>query len=55
MLRFVIDHLKTERMCNNAVKKLPFLIKYIPNQYNTNKICDKNIVEKSGLSGFIPD
>ena len=43
MLRFVIDHLKTERMCNNAVKKLPFLIKYIPNQYKTKKICDKNI------------
>ena len=30
MLRFVPDHLKTKKMCKNAVKKLLFIIKYVP-------------------------
>ena len=38
MLRFVPDHLKTKIMCNNAVKKLPFTIKYVTDRYKTKKI-----------------
>ena len=30
MLRFVPDDLKTKKMCKNAVKKLLFLIRYVP-------------------------
>ena len=30
MFRFVPDHLKTKKMRKNAVKKLLFIIKYIP-------------------------
>ena len=30
MLRFAPDHLKTKTMCKNTVKKLPFIIKYVP-------------------------
>ena len=30
MLKFVPDHLKTKKMCKNAAKKLPFLIRYVP-------------------------
>ena len=45
MLRFVTDHLKTKEMCKNAVKKLSFVIKYAPDQYKTNKICGKFIIE----------
>ena len=26
MLKFLPDHLKTEKLCKNAVKKLPFVI-----------------------------
>ena len=29
MLKFLPDHLKLE-MCQNAVKKLPFVIRYVP-------------------------
>ena len=35
MIRLVSDHLKTKRMCKQIVKKLLFLIKYIPNRYKT--------------------
>ena len=31
MLKFVPDHLKTKQMCNYVVKKLIFLIRYVPN------------------------
>ena len=30
MLKFVPDHLKTERICKHAVKKLPYLLRYVP-------------------------
>ena len=30
MLKFIPADLKTKTMCKHAVKKLPFLIKYVP-------------------------
>ena len=30
-------------MCKYAVWKLPFVIRYIPDQYNTQQICDKAV------------
>ena len=36
MLKFVPDHLKTKKMCKYAVKKLPYLLRYVPDQYKTN-------------------
>ena len=35
ILKFVSDHLKTEKMCNHAVKKLHYLLGYVPDQYKT--------------------
>ena len=35
MLKFVPDHLKTKKICKDAVKKLPYLLRYVPNQYKT--------------------
>ena len=29
MLRLIPDHLKTKKMCKDAVKKLPFIIGYV--------------------------
>ena len=34
ILNVVHDHLKTERICKHAVKKLPFVIRYVSDQYN---------------------
>ena len=44
MLRFVSDHLKTKKMCNNAIKKLSFVIRHVPDQYKTQAMCDKVIL-----------
>ena len=30
MLRFVLDHRKTKKMCTNTAKKLSFVIRYNP-------------------------
>ena len=37
MLNFVSDHIKTKQMCDYVVKKLPFVIRYDPDQYKTKK------------------
>ena len=44
MLRYVSDHLKTEKICKHTVKKLPLVITYVPNRYKTQEMCDKTIV-----------
>ena len=33
MLRFVRHHIKTKKMCKNVFKKLPFVIKYVPDRF----------------------
>ena len=35
--RFVPDHLKTKKICKQAVENLPFVAKYVPDQYKINK------------------
>ena len=37
MLRFIPDHLKTKETCKNAVKKLPFVIRYVSDQYKAQE------------------
>ena len=36
-------------MGNNAVKKLPFVIRHVPDRYNTQQMCDKGIVQNGGM------
>ena len=45
MLKLVSYHLKTEKMCKNAVRKLPYVLRYVPNQYKTQQMYDKAILE----------
>ena len=41
--------------CKYAVKKLLFVIRYVTNQYNTQKMCDKVILENGGAINFVAD
>ena len=50
MLKFV-----PKKMCKHAVKQLPFLIRYVPYRYKTQKIYDKAILENGGMLKPIPD
>ena len=46
MLIFVPDHLKTKNTCKHAVEKLPFVIRYVSDQYKTQQMCVKKLVKK---------
>ena len=48
MLKFVLDHFKTKKICKNTVNKLPFVKMYVPNQYKTKGMSDKVILENCG-------
>ena len=43
MLKFVPDHLETKKICKHAVKKLPYLLRYVPDKYKTQQTFDKAI------------
>ena len=42
-------------MCKHAVKKLPFVIRYVPDRHTTQQICDKAIFENGGTLKSVPD
>ena len=52
MLKFVPDHLKTKKMCKHAVKKLPFVIRYLPDQYKNSA---NSILEHGGTFESVPN
>ena len=42
-------------MCKHPVKKLPYLIRFVPDGYKTQQICDKAILENDGTLKSVPD
>ena len=42
-------------MRKHAVKKLPYLLKYVPDQYKTPQICDNAIPENGRTVESVPD
>ena len=47
--------LKLKKFSKHAVKKLPYLLRYVFDQYKTQQICDKAILENSGTLKSVPD
>ena len=41
-------------MCKHAVEKLPYLLRYVPDQYKTQQMCDKVNLENGGTLKSIP-
>ena len=41
-------------MCKHAVKKLRFVIRYVPDQYKTQQTCDKAIDNYPHALKFVP-
>ena len=54
MLKYIPDHLKLKKCVNMQLKKLRFLIRYVPNQYKTQQMCDKAILENGGSLWSVP-
>ena len=55
VLNFVSDHLKTKKMGKHAVKKLPYLLRYVRDWYKAQQMCDKATLENGGTLKFVPD
>ena len=36
-------------MCEHAIKKLSFVIRYVPHRHKTQQMCDKAILKNSGV------
>ena len=53
MLKLVPNHLKT-KMCDHAVKRLQFLIRYFPDRCKTKQMYDRAILENGITLGSIP-
>ena len=43
-----MNYLKIKKMCKHAVKKLAFVIRYVPDCYKTQQMCNKAILENGG-------
>ena len=41
-------------MYKHAAKKLPDLLRYVPNQYKSQQMCDKAILENGGTLKSVP-
>ena len=41
-------------MCKHAVKKLPYLLRYVPHQLKAQQMCDKAILENGGTLNSVP-
>ena len=41
-------------MCKHAVKKLPYVLRYVPDQYGTQQMWDKAILENGRTLKSVP-
>ena len=48
LLKIFFDHLKTRKTCKHTVEKLHYLLRYVPNQYKTQQVCDKATLKNRG-------
>ena len=55
MLKLFNVNGKTKNMCQHAVKKLPFVIRYFSIRYKILRMCNKSILENGETLKSIPD
>ena len=42
-------------MCKHAIQKLPYLLRYVPDRFRTQQVCNKAILENGGTLQSVPD
>ena len=47
IIKFIHDHLKTKKMRKNAVKKLHYLLRYVPNRYMIQQVYNEAVLENA--------
>ena len=51
MLKLVPDNLKTKKICKHA----PYRLRYVPNEYKAQQMCDKAVSENEEILNSAPD
>ena len=41
-------------MCKHTVKEIPFIMRYLPDQYQNQQMCDKAIIENVRVCFWLP-
>ena len=41
-------------MCKDTIKKLPFRIRHVTDQYKTKQMCDEAIIDNGGTLKSVP-
>ena len=54
-IKICSDHLKTKKKCKHAIKKLSFVLRYVPDRYKTQHMCNKVILENGATLEFVPN
>ena len=42
-------------MCNNAVSKKPYVLKYVPDLYNSQEMCNIAVFKNEWILKYVPD
>ena len=42
-IKEIPDHLKTQEMCNEAVRMKPWSLKFVPDWYKTQEMCNEAV------------
>ena len=42
-------------MCKHTIQKLPYLLRYVPDRFRTQQVCNKAILENGGTLQSVPD
>ena len=49
------DHLKTQEMCDEAVRNIPWALKFVPDRFKTEEMCIKTLEVYLWLLKYVPD
>ena len=51
----ILEHLKTQEMCNEAVCKNPLSLAYVPDHHKTQEMCNEVVRSKLFMLLFLLD
>ena len=54
-MRFIPDHLKTQKMCEKAVEKDPYQLGDFPDRFKKQEMCNEAVRREPGALEYVPD
>ena len=49
------DDLKTEDICNDAVRRDPYALEFVPDDFKTEDICNDAVRREAYMLKYVPD